>query len=190
MKPHPGFLHAILAAPHDPSPRLIYADWLEEQGDPTAQAQAEYLRAECELDALPRKDSRKRKLRLRLRELQKIVGDDWWRALDCSRVEECITFTFECPQRWDTLQITDTEAVRHCSECDQEVYYCHNVSEACDHAAAGHCVAVDTRLLRLPHDISRREQRRLLGRVSPHVRRRIPLPQRGLAGGSPAEQRD
>jgi len=29
-----GLLQAILAAPEDPVPRLIYADWLEEQGEP------------------------------------------------------------------------------------------------------------------------------------------------------------
>ena len=28
-----GLLEAIIAAPHDPVPRLVYADWLEEQGE-------------------------------------------------------------------------------------------------------------------------------------------------------------
>ncbi|MCI0463238.1 MAG: TIGR02996 domain-containing protein [Gemmataceae bacterium] len=178
MNSHLGFWRAILATPHDPAPRLVYSDWLEEQGDPTSRARAEYLRVECQLDALPRKHNRRAKLRTRLRELQAIVGDDWWRALDCSPVEACVTFAFKCPQRWNNLQLTDDESIRHCSQCDQDVYYCHTTAEARQHAASGHCVAVDMRATRLPGDINRSERRRLLGRVMPHVRRRMPLPMR------------
>jgi uncharacterized protein (TIGR02996 family) len=43
------FLRAILAAPEDAATRLIYADWLEERGDP----RAEYLRLGAQLAALP-----------------------------------------------------------------------------------------------------------------------------------------
>jgi uncharacterized protein (TIGR02996 family) len=41
-----ALLAAILAAPHDDVPRLIYADWCEEQGDAD---RAEFIRAEVEL---------------------------------------------------------------------------------------------------------------------------------------------
>jgi uncharacterized protein (TIGR02996 family) len=37
-----AFLRAIAAAPADDAPRLVYADWLDEHGDP----RAEFLRAE------------------------------------------------------------------------------------------------------------------------------------------------
>lgn len=50
------FLDAILAAPEDDSPRLIYADWLEERGDVARTARASFIRAQCELahtDACP-----------------------------------------------------------------------------------------------------------------------------------------
>jgi uncharacterized protein (TIGR02996 family) len=40
-----AFLRAILASPEDAAPRLVYADWLEEQGDP----RAELLRHEWDL---------------------------------------------------------------------------------------------------------------------------------------------
>ena len=43
-----AFLAAILATPDDDSPRLIYADWLEERGDP----RGELLRVECRLRLL------------------------------------------------------------------------------------------------------------------------------------------
>jgi uncharacterized protein (TIGR02996 family) len=40
MSEEDAFIRAILAAPEDPAPRLVYADWLEERGDP----RGEYLR--------------------------------------------------------------------------------------------------------------------------------------------------
>jgi uncharacterized protein (TIGR02996 family) len=41
-----AFLHDIKANPDDDVPRLVYADWLEEQGDP---ARAEFIRLQCRL---------------------------------------------------------------------------------------------------------------------------------------------
>jgi uncharacterized protein (TIGR02996 family) len=40
------FLAAIRAAPDDDAPRLIYADWLDEHGQPE---RAEFIRVQCEL---------------------------------------------------------------------------------------------------------------------------------------------
>jgi uncharacterized protein (TIGR02996 family) len=39
------FLQEIAAAPDDDAPRLVYADWLEERGDP----RGEFIRIQCEL---------------------------------------------------------------------------------------------------------------------------------------------
>jgi uncharacterized protein (TIGR02996 family) len=44
----PDFIQEILASPDDDTPRLIYADWLEEQGDPLG----EFIRVQCELATL------------------------------------------------------------------------------------------------------------------------------------------
>jgi uncharacterized protein (TIGR02996 family) len=41
---HSGFLSAILENPRDDTSLLVYADWLEERGDP----RSEYLRGQCE----------------------------------------------------------------------------------------------------------------------------------------------
>ena len=41
--PHDGFLNAIRARPDDDEPRLVYADWLDEAGDPLAQL----IRVQC-----------------------------------------------------------------------------------------------------------------------------------------------
>jgi uncharacterized protein (TIGR02996 family) len=39
-----GFLRAIAADPDDDAPRLVYADWLEESGEPSRVARAELIR--------------------------------------------------------------------------------------------------------------------------------------------------
>jgi uncharacterized protein (TIGR02996 family) len=51
-----GFLSDILAHPGDDSPRLIYADWLEEYGDEADLARAEFIRVQIELAALEKTD--------------------------------------------------------------------------------------------------------------------------------------
>src|SRR5437763_8606916 len=55
------FLAAILAAPHDWAPRLVFADWLEERGDP----RGELLRLLHELTRPACKYRNRKELRLR-----------------------------------------------------------------------------------------------------------------------------
>lgn len=50
MTPEQAFLADILANPDDDTPRLIYADWLEEDGP---NHRAELIRVQCELAKLP-----------------------------------------------------------------------------------------------------------------------------------------
>ena len=182
-----GFLEAIFASPDDPAPRLVYADWLEEQGDEVSLNRAEFLRIECQLDTLPRGDRRRRKLQARLRELAPILDGDWWRFLDWSPVDHCVKFSFRCPKRWHTLQLTDDPAVRHCDACDQNVHYCDDIAEARKHAAQGRCVALDTREARLPNGLQFRNHGRVLGRVAPQTPRRIPLGKRAARSETEAQ---
>lgn len=44
-----GFIRAICKNPTDDAPRLLYADWLEERGDP----RGEFIRVQCEIAQLP-----------------------------------------------------------------------------------------------------------------------------------------
>jgi uncharacterized protein (TIGR02996 family) len=53
MTDHDPFLHAIVSQPDADAPRLIYADWLEEQGHAE---RAEFIRVQCELAAMKAKD--------------------------------------------------------------------------------------------------------------------------------------
>jgi uncharacterized protein (TIGR02996 family) len=47
------FVRGILAEPDDDTPRLIYADWLEERGDP----RGEFIRLQCELATLTKPET-------------------------------------------------------------------------------------------------------------------------------------
>jgi uncharacterized protein (TIGR02996 family) len=71
-----ALIRAILASPEDATPRLVYADWLEERGDP----RGEYLRLLCALDGCSEADPQAAKMRRRLRILEGSI-DQRWRAL-------------------------------------------------------------------------------------------------------------
>ena len=72
-----AFLAEILAAPDDDTPRLIWADWLEEQGDP----RAEFIRVQCAAARLPAWDVRRRELELRAWQLWRVHHPQWLAAL-------------------------------------------------------------------------------------------------------------
>ncbi len=61
-----AFLLAVLADPDDDAPRLIYADWLDEQGDGE---RAEFIRVQCALAPMAWDDERRPGLLRREREL-------------------------------------------------------------------------------------------------------------------------
>jgi uncharacterized protein (TIGR02996 family) len=72
-----GFVSAILESPEDDTPRLIYADWLEERGDP----RGEFIRLQCARAALPDWDRRARLLLRQENALLDQHGAAWWGEL-------------------------------------------------------------------------------------------------------------
>jgi uncharacterized protein (TIGR02996 family) len=68
-----AFLRSIKEHPEDDTPRLVYADWLDEQGDAD---RAEFIRVQCELERGP-DDARVPELRKRARELEKRYARRW-----------------------------------------------------------------------------------------------------------------
>jgi uncharacterized protein (TIGR02996 family) len=56
MNQEQAFLQAIRETPDDDAPRLIYADWLEEQGGAARTARAAFIRIQCRLAELPDDD--------------------------------------------------------------------------------------------------------------------------------------
>jgi uncharacterized protein (TIGR02996 family) len=68
-----ALLDDILAAPDDDGPRLAYADWLLEQGDP----RGEYIRTQLDTRRLPLDDPRRGPLEEREAELHDAHGETW-----------------------------------------------------------------------------------------------------------------
>jgi uncharacterized protein (TIGR02996 family) len=86
MTTEDGFLRAIAFAINDRLPRLVFADWLDEQGDP----RAEWLRLTCELDELGPKDGRRPALEARKQALWDAHRDGligWERQFALARIQ-------------------------------------------------------------------------------------------------------
>jgi uncharacterized protein (TIGR02996 family) len=77
MREDDPFLQAILADPGNDAPRLIYADWLEERGDP----RGEFIRVQCALARLGGDDERRLPLEEREWELLDAYGETWVHSL-------------------------------------------------------------------------------------------------------------
>jgi uncharacterized protein (TIGR02996 family) len=150
MSDEDAFLAAVRAAPDDNTPRLVYADWLDEHGRPGGA----FLRAECELSALNPADPRRSELQAVVRGTSAGVDPGWLAAVSRAPIENCgVEFQFRCPRRWEELRPSADEAVRFCDECRREVVFCRTIEVAQTHAALGDCIAVDPRLARKPRDL-------------------------------------
>ncbi len=72
---HPdAFLQATLDAPDDDTPRLVFADWLDDHGDA---ARAEFIRVQCALARLPEDDDRRWEWEAREQQLARERGKGW-----------------------------------------------------------------------------------------------------------------
>jgi uncharacterized protein (TIGR02996 family) len=69
-----ALLRAVLSAPDDDAPRLVYADWLEEHGDP---ARASFIRIQVELAGLSADHPRRSQLVPSERALLRANRDAW-----------------------------------------------------------------------------------------------------------------
>jgi len=79
MSADEGFLDAILASPEDNAPRLVYADWLEENGRPE---RAALIRVQIELATTPDYLPRWSVLKTRERALLEAYQAEWLRPLE------------------------------------------------------------------------------------------------------------
>jgi uncharacterized protein (TIGR02996 family) len=166
--------------------RLVYRDWLEEQGD----ERAEVLRLEAAIAATASDDAELPALRKDLRRLRALLRGRWrtWlMQVSQATVENCtgpprrrrnkqnavtedaVEFAFVCPKTWDGLQSTHDNSVRYCDVCQQHVFFCETVQAANDLAVIGHCIAIDASQTRHAGDF--RHGAAFLGMVS--VPRRI-----------------
>ena len=88
MTDEPALLRAVLDAPDEDDPRLVYADWLEENGQPE---RAEFIRVQIELARLDEYDPRRPGLERRQDELRKKHAAAWCEPLDLN--VEHVAFT-------------------------------------------------------------------------------------------------
>ncbi len=49
---------------------------------------------------------------------------------------------YQCPKRWDSLAPTATADVRHCTQCQRHVHYCHNKDALMQAMQNNWCVAI------------------------------------------------
>ncbi len=179
-----SFLRAILAHPADDLPRLVYADWLEEQQTDAAGEKAEFLRLLAATGKGYGKGQQHKRDRVRLRELAERLAVGWLAAVTHAAVENCaaggmalrgrqlrrsldtVQFSFECPKQWADMTPTDDDKVRHCEACKQSVYFCDTLDEAKHHAWAGECVAVNLAVPRAKGDLDR-PRPMLAGMIAP-----------------------
>src|SRR5215212_5720776 len=71
------YLQSVREAPADDAPRLGYADWLEEQGDP----RGEFIRVQCQLATMDENDAQHEALMRREHELLEKHEKQWVRNL-------------------------------------------------------------------------------------------------------------
>lgn len=154
-------LLAAIAQKHDEASRLVYADWLEGQGDV---ARAEFLRLQQVLVGPSPADDAGRALFKRrsdrLRALAETIDPAWRAAVARPLVENCDAhFDFACPMEWGQLGATADPNVRACNLCEEPVYYCTSIAEARRHAFQKRCVAIDIIVERSPNDLVRMQTR-------------------------------
>ncbi|VTU01364.1 Uncharacterized protein OS=Rhodopirellula europaea 6C GN=RE6C_05401 PE=4 SV=1 [Gemmataceae bacterium] len=156
MNDEDGFLQKFRDNPADDTTRLVYADWLDERGDPVSAAKAEFIRTELRLPTLPTKKTAERSAAVRrLQELATTLDVSWLAVVSQLDIENCgVQFSFVCPKKWEQLFPTDSATVRFCAECAREVHYCDTITVARQHAWSGDCVAVDLGVVRREGDLA------------------------------------
>jgi uncharacterized protein (TIGR02996 family) len=86
MNEHAAFLDAIVRDPASQQPRLIYADWLDEQGDP----RGELIRVQCALERINTRDAAWRELDRKEKQLLGRLGGPYLgSSLVSGRLQSC-----------------------------------------------------------------------------------------------------
>jgi uncharacterized protein (TIGR02996 family) len=109
MSDREALIRGILESPDDDAPRLVFADWLEETGEPANVARAEFIRVQCAIAREP-DDAARRSLYLRETQLEMAWLPQWQGLLrDFAGVEYGLTrrgfvdfVWFDGWHAWDT----------------------------------------------------------------------------------------
>ncbi len=87
-----AFLAAIVATPEDDTPRLVFADWLDERGTGDDTARAAIIRAQCALEHRAPGSKPRRALQREAKALLKSHAKRWTAPLREARLGENWTF--------------------------------------------------------------------------------------------------
>jgi uncharacterized protein (TIGR02996 family) len=168
MHDEDDFLRKLLENPADDTTRLVYADWLDEQGDAVSVAKSKFLRLTVRLLEPNRNAGWRKARRKELQVLAATLDTNWLATVSRLRIESCDgkralakeqrrylqLFELVCDKRWDELTVTEDNTVRYCEGCKQNVHYCDTLTTAREHAQRGHCIAVDLGIIRRDDDLS------------------------------------
>ncbi len=80
-----ALMRGILAEPDDDTPRLVYADWLEENGQPE---RGQHIRLQCRAAALPEGDPRRAEMEAEGAALEAAHLGEWLGPLDPARCRD------------------------------------------------------------------------------------------------------
>lgn len=151
------FLRHLVANPGDDTTRLVYGDWLEENGRKEA---AEFIRAQVRLATLAPDTEDFKHAKDILHVYAHLFSSHWRRTIARPPIENCdVRFELQCPKQWGDLAPTSDPASRFCGSCRRNVYYAPNVRAARQLALAGQCVVVDVGEFREPRDLEEQEER-------------------------------
>lgn len=51
-------------------------------------------------------------------------------------------FAFRCTSTWDSLQRSEKEGIRYCTDCEKDVHFCRTAQELSDAVRLDRCVAI------------------------------------------------
>jgi uncharacterized protein (TIGR02996 family) len=155
-----AFLDAIRKRPDDDVTRLVYADWLDEQGDKQDSLKSQYLRIDSRLASIAADTNEYTQVLESRRLLAKQLKKPWLAVVSKVPIENCdVQFEFECPKQWDQLRPTAKSHIRYCDACRQNVYYCKTIDTARNYATVGLCIAIDASVSRAEGDLEPRAPR-------------------------------
>jgi uncharacterized protein (TIGR02996 family) len=104
--------------------RIVYADWLEEQGD---SERAEYVRLQDAIHTLPDGEEREHALH-RVSLLSGKLDAAWRVVVARPRIRNCPRE--DCPREWGALAPTHTSDLRVCRTCDTRLEFRFHAANA------------------------------------------------------------
>jgi uncharacterized protein (TIGR02996 family) len=146
-----AFLSAIRQTPADETTRLVYADWIDEQGDSAHAMMAQFIRLDLQMLTDEKPDDLNR-----LQELARGIDPDWLALVSHPVVEACrLRLIRPCPGRWDLLLPTADSRVRSCGTCQRPIRYCDSTAEGWPHVLSGAPTVISPAVARTPNDWGR-----------------------------------